>query len=422
MLNSTTIEDQYIHAAEDDLRVLIVGAGIAGVTAAQLLRRDGRHPVLLERARDAVHPGYMLALMPMVDQAFEDLGVREQYRDNSVPFGRYAVRSHTGRLLREDSMAGILDEYGDYRGISRGELIDVLTPDACDVTFDTTVTALTDSASGVVATLAVGGQTRELEFDLVIVADGIHSTTRALALGDQPVEVVDTKWGGWVVWAPEDADSDLGEELWGAGFFLGTYPVKGSVGVFLGGPSADTRAGTAPFIDRVRRSLKESSPRIESALRAVTDDPDPYYWPLTDCRSSRWALGRTVLLGDAAAGFLPTAGIGAGMAMESAWVLTRMLRGAGPAAIPPVLAAYEQAQRPRVESAQGNSRALAGAMFHRSRILAVLRDLAMRMVSVKFALKSIQKLLANQPNPHAAVAEALQASAAVGKNRSFDNT
>ncbi len=376
------------------------------MTAAQLLRRDGRHPVLIERAADDSHPGYMLALMPMVDQALEELGVREQYRENSVPLSRYAAHSHTGHMRREDSMSSIFDQYGDYRGIGRGELIEVLTTDDCAVTFDSAVTTLMDTASGVVATLAVGDQTHELEFDLVVVADGIHSATRAVVLGARPVEIVDTEWGGWVVWAPEDAESDLGEELWGAGFFLGTYPVKGSIGVFLGGPSADTRGGAAPFIDRVRRSLKESSPRIESALRAVADDPDPYYWPLTDCRSPRWAFLRTALLGDAAAGFLPTAGIGAGMAMESAWVLTRMLRGAAPAAIPAVLAAYEQAQRPRVESAQSNSRALAGAIFRRSRILAVLRDLAIRMVSVTFALKPIQNLLANSPNPEPAVAEA----------------
>ena len=51
----------------------------------------------------------------------------------------------------------------------------------------------------------------------MIVADGIHSSTRSLALGDAgsaDVATVDTKWGGWVVWAPDDAESDLGEEVW----------------------------------------------------------------------------------------------------------------------------------------------------------------------------------------------------------------
>lgn len=399
MLNPASIDDQYARTSEDDLRVLIVGAGIAGLTAAQLLRRDGRHPVLIERAPDEGHPGYMLALMPMVDQALDDLGVREHYRDNSIPLGRYGFHSHTGRMLRVDSMAAILASYGDYRGIGRGELIDTLTANGCDVAFGTTVTAFADSPSGTTATFSTGGEARQLEFDLVIVADGIRSTTRKLILGDRKIDVVDTKWGGWVVWAPDDADTDLGEELWGAGFFLGVYPVKGKLGVFLGGPDEDTKSGPGAFVEGVRAKLKTTSARTDSVLAAVAGDPDPYYWPLNDCRAPMWTSGRTVLLGDAAAGFLPTAGIGAGMAMESAWVLARMLRHAHPQTVTALLKAYETAQRPRVEAAQDTSRRLAGLMFHRSAILAVLRQLAMRMVSVKVAIRPIQRLLADKPDP-----------------------
>lgn len=427
MLIPTTVEEQYERASSDDIRILVVGAGIAGVTAAGLLRRDGRHPVLIDRAKDDGHPGYMLALMPLVDAALDDLGVHERYRESSVALERYGLHASNGRMLRNDSMVDILARFGNYRGISRGELMDVLTPEGGAAAFGSVVTALDDSGTATTVTIESGGRagggsgdrpdstTRQLEFDLVIVADGIHSSTRGLvlgerALGNSAVGTVDTKWGGWVVWAPDDTESDLGEEMWGARSFLGIYPVLGKVGVFLGGPNADTQAGPAAFIEDMRRSVTTISPRLERALDAVTRDPDPYYWPLTDCRSPAWAVGRTVLLGDAAAGFLPTAGIGAGMAMESAWVLTRMLRHATAGdvrpdiatAIPTVLLAYERTQRPRVEAAQGNSRSLARLMFRRSRVLAKLRDIAMRFVSVKLALRSIQKLLAEQPDPDAA--------------------
>lgn len=111
-----------------------------------------------------------------------------------------------------------------------------------------------------------------------------------------------------------------------------------------------------------------------------------------------------MLVGDAAAGFLPTAGIGAGMAMESARVLTRMLRHADRAGLGRLLKAYEASQRPRVEAAQDNSRLLARLMFHRSRALAVLRDMAMRFVTVESALKPIQRLLQAQADPDALAA------------------
>lgn len=401
MLTSTDIADQYARASDDDLRVLVVGAGIAGVTAAQMLRRQGRHPVLIERAEDDSHAGYMLALMPMVDPVLDDLGVRAGYRDHSVPLDRYRVRAHTGQMLREDSLAEILARFGDYRGIGRPELIDVLTAGGAEVTFDTTVAALTETSSGVVAKVETAGTAAELEFDLVMIADGIHSGTRDLVLGGRSVGVLDTNWGGWVAWAPEDDATDLGEELWGAGFFVGVYPVQGKLGVFVGGHRADTKAGPEAFVEAVRSKLTTTSPRFDSVLRAVIEDPDRYYWSLTDCRAPTWVAGRSVLLGDAAAGFLPTAGIGAGMAMESAWVLTRMLQHSRPDTLVSLLHAYERAQRPRVEAAQDNSRMLARLMLHHSVLLATLRDIAMRVTSVKVALRPIRRLLANRPDPDA---------------------
>ncbi len=401
MFIPTSVERQYEETSSDDLRVLVVGAGIAGVTAAQLLRRSGRHPVLIERGEPDSAPGYMLALMPMVDAAFGDLGVRDRYRAASVSLERYSVHGHTGRMLRQDSMAVIMARFGDYRGIARGELLDVLSTDGCAVAFGSTITALRETGDTVQVTLAGGPQW--LEFDLVIIADGIHSETRHLFPRTRSVEVVDTKWGGWVVWAPEDDDTDLGEEVWGAGFFVAMYPVAGELGVFLGGPRADTADGPGPFVEQMRRRLKTVDPRLDRALTAVVEDPDPYFWRLTDCRARTWTTERTVLLGDAAAGFLPTAGVGAGMAMESAWVLCRLLRNADRAALPDLLRGFERGQRPRVEAAQDNSRQLANLMFHRSRVLAVLREVALRVLSVERALRPIQRLLQNQPDPDALV-------------------
>ena len=380
-------------------RILVVGAGIAGITVAQLLRRSGLRPVLIERGHERGHPGYMLALMPMVDPVLDELAVRDRYRAASVPLNRYGLFGHTGRRIRTDSMASILDQYGDYRGIGRGELIEVLSGDECEVTTRTTVSGLTETADAVTATLTTDGGTVEWEFDLVIICDGIHSATRELVLPAERVGTVDTDWAGWVTWLPADQDQDLGDELWGAGFFLGAYPVAGRIGAILGGPAADLAVGPKTYVAGIRRRLREISPRVGRVLTALETDPEPYYWPLTDCRADRWVTGRTVLLGDAGAGFLPTAGIGAGMAMESAWVLARMIMNGSEVPLPDLLAAYESAQRPRVEAAQDNSRALARMMFRRSRLLAAVRDVAARLLSVQAVLGPIQRLLADAPDP-----------------------
>jgi len=400
MLTAATPAEQHAAAERDPLRVLIVGAGIAGVTLAGLLRRQGLHPVLLERAEErSVHAGYMLALMPMVDPVLDELSAHERYRSASVPFDRYRIRSHTGRLLRDDSMGSVLARYGDYRGLDRASLIEVLSTGGVPVAFGTTVSALHEHEDGIRATITGDALEQELEFDVVVIADGMHSRTRALALRGRGVQTVDTGWGGWVAWAPADDDPGRGEELWGDGFFVGSYPVPGRIGVFVGGPNDETAAGPGAFVARIRAGLRHDAPRIDAALDAVATADEPYYWPMADCRAGTWRAGRAVLLGDAAAGFMPTAGIGAGMAMESAGVLAAALRGARPAEVPDRLAEYERRQRPRVESAQDNSRALARLMFRRGRLFAALRDAAARVVSVGVALGPIRRLLETAPAP-----------------------
>lgn len=422
MITETPFEEQCEAAASDDLRILIVGAGIAGVSMAQLLRQQGRHPVLIERTQDLKtmtdddHAGYMLALMPMVDPVLDALAVHEDYRERSVPLDRYTFHAPTGGTVRQDHLGGLLSAYGEYRGISRRELVAVLTEAACPVTFDASLPDLSESPghgtdeanadrghSPVQAQVTIGVHSteqrlHEAEFDLIVIADGLGSRTRRLVAGGEPGGSVDTAWGGWVAWAPADEDTDQVDELWGDGFFLGAYPVKDGIGVFLGGPDSRQPLGARRFAAEVRRRLTATTPRIEAALEAIAAAEDPYYWPLRDFRSSRWTTENTVLLGDAAAGFLPTAGIGAGMAIESAHMLAAALDGIGPKQLAEALARYESVQRPRVEQAQNASRQLAGLMFHLPRVFAGLRSLLFRFVSLRTALGPIIDLLEHPAN------------------------
>jgi 2-polyprenyl-6-methoxyphenol hydroxylase-like FAD-dependent oxidoreductase len=242
--------------------------------------------------------------------------------------------------------------------------------------------------------------TVEAAFDAVVLADGLHSEGRAMLLAPGQVTTYDTDWAGWVAWIDTDAaHADRGDEIWGAGFFVGIYPVKGRAGVFVGGDRADMREGPAAFIAHIRSQLSTTDPWFERALAKIEANEDLYFWKLVDCRADTWAVGRVALLGDAAAGFLPTAGIGAGMAMESAAVLAPHLLDAGPASVGEALLAYERAQRPRVEAAQDNSRQLAKLMFRRSQTLAVIRDLAVRLVPLATVLGPIRKLLDDGPSP-----------------------
>lgn len=268
MLTATPLQQQLDAQRDDRLRVVIAGAGVAGLTLAAMLRTQGLHPVLIERMPQMEHPGYMLALMPIVDAALQDIGAHDAYLASSTPLARYAFRSHRGKTLRSDDLGALLEVHGDYQGIDRGALIDVLTADGCPVSFDTTVAAFDDGR----ATFSTGEQA---SFDLLVAADGIHSRTRDLLdVGD--VASLETGWSGWVTWSNVLGDDPtLGEELWGDGFFLGVYPVKDRLGVFLGGPAGDLSVGAAAFAAHARQAAPEIGPRLQAALDAVAADPDP---------------------------------------------------------------------------------------------------------------------------------------------------
>jgi 2-polyprenyl-6-methoxyphenol hydroxylase-like FAD-dependent oxidoreductase len=398
MLTDVRLDDQLAAVGPDPTRVLIAGAGVAGVTLAQLLRRQGLHPVLVERARPGAGAGYMIALFPLAEPVVAALGVQEEYVEASVPLRRYRIRDRNGELIREHSLSDLVAAIGDYRGLDRGSLLEVLSARGGAITHGTTVTGLRDEGAVVQVSLETGSTQRTADFDLLVAADGLHSGTRGLLLPAEQVETVDTGWGGWVAWIESDHEFDVAEELWSGGFFVGSYPVKGRIGVFVGGPRSRAQTDAGRFAAQIRSVITARSARLDRALEAISTG-DAYFWSLTDCRSSTWTAGRTVLLGDAAAGFLPTAGIGAGMAMESAWVLGSLLDGVRREAVPHALDMFEREQRPRVESAQQNSRQLARLMFHESRALAFLRDQVARFLTLEVALGPIRKLMQSQPHP-----------------------
>lgn len=403
MEHVVTVEEQLREASGDPLRVLVVGAGVAGVTLAGLLRRRGLHPVVLERSGPGAGQGYMLALMPLVDAVVERLGVREAYLRNSTALTTYALRDRHGRPVRERAVSDLLSRYGDYRGISRAALLEVLTADGLPVSRRTTVSRIRQDRDLAVATVSTPDGDLEAAFDVVVAADGLHSPTRHLLLGEVPG--TDTGWGGWIAWTGPGLPADRGEEVWGSGFFVAAYPVRGDTGVIVGGPAHATRRGPAAFVTDVRARLRRDDGVVAAALDAVAADDDPYYWALRDRRSPRWSVGRVQLLGDAAAGFLPTAGIGAAMAMESAGALAELLERTSAPDVPDALAEFERVQRPRVETAQSNSRALARLMFLEGGFSAALRDRLARHVTLGTALRPIIRLLDGGPHPGSPVVE-----------------
>lgn len=170
------------------------------------------------------------------------------------------------------------------------------------------------------------------------------------------------------------------------------HRLLGRIGLFLAGRHADiAQLDSFAYADRLAgRQLPNP---FSDVLKTLDRSAPAVYWPMADIRSDIWSRQRTVLLGDAVAAFLPTAGVGASAAMDSAAALADELSRAGRTHMGYALSLYEKRQRHRVEMAQTNSRKLAKYMFVNSVYGAFLRDQFMRFYTLKQLIGDISKVM-----------------------------
>ncbi len=362
------------------MRALVVGGGIAGLTVAALLGRQGHEVEVVEKRTAAEASGYALALWPHGSRVFHALGLHDRFVERSEPMRRYTARDGRGRVLISSPMPQTIASFGHLGIVPRSELLSSLAGAAAaagvPVRYGATVTHVEDHGHQVTVTSRASGAARaDQRVDLVIAADGVGSPLRRLLWGRVPG--FDTGWGCHAWWADHGLVPP-GEtiEQWAPGSFLGTYPTRDRLCVIAGAPVTELEGdGHQPLRARLA-GLSAFRGWDADALTAdlVVDGPEPVLWRMADVRSPTWVRGRVALVGDAAAAFMPTAGIGASMALESAAALADELSRADAAHVPHALALFERRRRRRVEVAQTQSRRLARLMFVRSPALSIARD------------------------------------------------
>ncbi|MBM7774015.1 2-polyprenyl-6-methoxyphenol hydroxylase-like FAD-dependent oxidoreductase [Actinokineospora baliensis] len=243
--------------------------------------------------------------------------------------------------------------------ILRGDLAQVLYDDTCggvEYVFGDRIVELVQDAGGVEVTFAGGGQRR---FDLVVGADGLHSSLREMVFG--PRERFIRHLG--LVLAFYSVPNEFGLGRWfveyqdrESGRSAGLRPFKDAtqaMAVFafpsddLGVDYRDVE-GQKQLLRERMAGLGWLTPRI---LEHLGDSPDFYLDQVAQVVMDRWSEGRVALIGDAAFSPSPMSGAGTGLALVGAYVLAGELAAAG--WDPEVgFAAYEARMRPFVEANQ----------------------------------------------------------------------
>jgi FAD-dependent urate hydroxylase len=205
------------------VRVIVVGGGIAGLSAAIALRKTGHEAVVLERAPRIDPAGAGLTLFANAMRALERLGVAEAVAARGAAATRSAILTWQGRELTRvpaDLLKGAI-------ALHRADLQAELAAASGEVRLGVEVTAVEQSESGVVARSTDGSEERA---DLLVGADGLNSVVRG-AIADVPI-----RYAGYTAWRVSSVPVEGGRltESWGVGERFGLVD---------GEPGAERRPG-----------------------------------------------------------------------------------------------------------------------------------------------------------------------------------
>lgn len=315
-------------------KALIVGGGLAGLTAAVSLGREGVSCELVELKKEPT--GAAITIQNRAIDALESLGLLEEFLEIGLPVKqkdlfRYIDRN--GEIMPTPPMppepeGGLPSAVIVHRAAFR-ELLQKAAGDAgANLRYGETITDLRDEGDRVAVTFSDGTSD---EFDLVVAADGVKSHTRGRVFGDAPTpEYTGTTMFRWVVpGIPDVGPTGFHQasslivilRLRDGSVYLATGRHYDAPRHFTPGEARQVmRENLAEFDAPLTRALLE---RLDDDARIVVND---YNWVLLP---EPWHRGRVVVIGDAAHATTAHLASGGGMAIEDAVVLGEEIRAGG---------------------------------------------------------------------------------------------
>lgn len=369
-------------------KALIVGGGVAGTAVALLLHRQGWECEIFE-ARTAIEPdgGLFLNVATNGLAVLEDLGLRQQLLADAHRCPYMEMYSGRGVLLGvvPNGPAG-KPERGSAV-VRRAWLNRVLTDAVADagipIRSGARLRDIREQSESVTAVFEDGSAAHG---DILIGADGVGSPTRRWIDRAAPApEYSGLISIGGTARVPGLEPTPLTQRMvFGARSFFG-YLVRddGTVLWFanLTEPErtrADFRAVPATtWLQRLRELHADDPSPVPEILAHVEGEVGAY--PLYDLvHVPHWHRGRIVAVGDAVHATSPSAGQGASLALEDAYVLARCLREER--ALAAAFARYQAERQPRAEEVVRYARAVnRQKRVARSRLAIALRDAMLPM-------------------------------------------
>ncbi|MGB3264671.1 MAG: FAD-dependent urate hydroxylase HpxO [Microcoleus sp.] len=311
-----------------DLKVVIIGAGIGGLTAGIALQQAGYQVEIYDRVKELRPAGAGISLWSNGVKVLNRLGLGEKMAKIGGQMDRMEYRTKTGQLLNDIDLMPLIKQVGQRPyPVARRDLQQMLLAAfGGEVKLDRKCIAVEEDATGVTAIFENGDKARG---DLLVAADGVRSILRTYVLGRE----VQPKYGGYINWnGLVPADEKLSpKNTWA--IYVGDckraslMPVAGDRFYFF--LDVPLPAGTPANPENYKAELKEHFKGWAEPVQLLIETFDPAAVARPEIHDvgpiDSFVRGRVALLGDSAHATCPDLGQGGCQAMEDGLVLSNYL-------------------------------------------------------------------------------------------------
>ena len=310
----------------DIRRVLVVGGGVGGLTAAASFAQRGVEVLLVERRPAFDVPGVGLGQPANALRIYDALGLLPEILASGFAYDRMYIFDPNRELIVAHKFLMGDAKVPAFCALSRLRLHEILLAGAeragAKIRTGVTFGDIRDEGDRVAMTFSDGGTG---VFDLVAGFDGIRSATRQYLFGTAFLPRR-SGYGGWRVQVPRRDDVRGMEFLQGVGSKTGAMPLANDLMYIFHirpePPDAEFRREDYP--DLLRERLAQYGSYVAEVAASLDDTSDIVYSPIEPILVPwPWFRGRVVIGGDAAHTSPPHLTQGAAMAAEDGYVLAR---------------------------------------------------------------------------------------------------
>ncbi|MDX1883365.1 FAD-binding domain [Mycolicibacterium sp. 120270] len=371
------------------MKVAISGAGVAGPAFAHWMHRAGHEVTLIEAAPHFRTGGYVIDFWGLGYTIAERMGIEADIRKVGYQVREVRAVGADGRVRARLGVDPIRRATHDrYTTVARGDLAEVIyrtIENDVETLYSDTITSLDNQPDGVRLTFR-NAQPRD--FDMVIGADGLHSTVRSLAFGPE-------SWYAYYLgcqvaacvltgYRPRDDDVYVTYNL--PGRQVGRFAMNGDRTLVLFIFRSEN-----PYIPHdlhsckalVRNHFADAGWETPGILAALDDVDDLYVDVVSQIRMPEWSVGRVALIGDAAACVSLLAGEGTGLALVESYVLAGELARAGND-ITRAFDAYEARLRDFIEQKQNGATKFISFFSAETRLGIAVRNALLHAMNLPF--------------------------------------